>query len=217
MATSTLFVADESVAGECGIADIKNEGYLSTCECNKKLPYVCASVPLDKKPDYSCPKGFYPYRGKCLYPHGESITYDEAVVTCATKGSIVMPIKDKNLHDFVIEWAGKSGNLKDPSTFHPTSKKCFLVKNDVWIGLRKLRLTQIIDNNPALLTPMQESTTSDLTYSDGVPFTIDVDYMLGAKTLEKDCYYLKQSSNFELRDGGCSKTRGFICQWRGAL
>ncbi len=72
----------------------------------------------------------------------------------------------------------------------------------------------MIDNDPGLLTPLQEDIESMLTYSDGQPFAINVDYLFDADNFDFDCFYLKQSSDYELRGGGCSKERGFICDWQ---
>ncbi len=72
----------------------------------------------------------------------------------------------------------------------------------------------MIDNNPTLLTPLQDDKVQRLTYSDGELFKEDLDYMFDVDALDQDCFYLKQSANYELRGGGCSKTRGFICEWK---
>ncbi len=80
LAESKSFIEAKSRSGECGVVDVQDAGYLSTGDCEKKLPYVCSSQPLDAKPDFDCPKGFFSFKNKCLYPDQRRLTYDDAMV-----------------------------------------------------------------------------------------------------------------------------------------
>jgi len=88
------------------------------------------------------------------------------------------------------------------------------VRGDIWVGLRNQKHEQYFDPDPTLVQPLQEAYLAELTYSDGTPFTINVDYMMGERKFLTDCYYFKQSAEFELRGGGCVKEKGFICLWQ---
>ena len=79
--------------------------------------------------------------------------------------------------------------------------------------MRNLRITQIYDDDPWLLTPLQESKDYELTYSDGEEFVIARSYMFGLRLMDNDCYYMRQSSDFEVIGGGCTRSRGAVCQW----
>ncbi len=87
LSSSALFIQDQSLSGECGVVKMENNGYLSTASCLSNLPYVCTTEPSSVKTDYGCPKGFYPYRGKCFLPREESITYDAAMVSRSVETS----------------------------------------------------------------------------------------------------------------------------------
>jgi hypothetical protein len=89
------------------------------------------------------------------------------------------------------------------------------VRGDVWVGLKNQKHEQFFDSDPTLLQPLQELVTKELTYSDGSTFVTGVDYMYGVRKLDSDCFYLKQSAEFEIRGGSCTKEKGFICQWQG--
>ncbi len=66
--------------GQCGIVDINRVGYLSIGDCGQSLPFVCSSAPLYAEPDFGCPKGFVPYRDKCLYSDPRQLNYVQAQV-----------------------------------------------------------------------------------------------------------------------------------------
>ncbi len=105
-------------------------------------------------------------------------------------------MKDKDTHMFAITWATSA------------------VRGDVWIGVRSFYHEQYYDESgPIVYHPLQESKTDDLTYSDGLLFDTTKDYMYGERRLKGDCFYFKQSADFELRDSSCDKEKGFICLW----
>ncbi len=78
---SLLFHPDKGRGWEVGMAHIEDNGYLSTKDLIEPFPYVCSSTSRVEEPDNECPKGFYPYRGKCLYPNATQLTYDDAMVS----------------------------------------------------------------------------------------------------------------------------------------
>ena len=106
-----------------------------------------------------------------------------------------MPIKDIEMHEFVVAWAPAS------------------VKNDMWVGLRNKIHIQEFDSDPSLFQPLQEDWLEEFAYTDGIRFDEDTMYKLGEKKLNGECLSLKQSSDFELREGSCEKEKSFICLW----
>jgi hypothetical protein len=173
-------------------------------------------MPLYTQADYPCPNEFIPYRNTCLYPDVRQLPYDEARKTCATKGALILPIKDKEIHLFVASWGPSSGKLLICNiNYIAALMQCVSVRGDVWVGLKKQKHEQFYDSDPTLLQPLQELVTNELTYSDGISFNSDVDYMYGTRKLNFDCFYLKQSADFEIRGGSCIKEKGFICEWQG--
>ena len=65
------------------------------------------------------------------------LQYEDAVVECARRGSIILPVKDQEMHSFITKWASITGG-------------------DVWIGLQRKRWGQYFDENPAYNQPLQE-------------------------------------------------------------
>ena len=68
-----------------------------------------------------------------------TLPYEDAVVECAKRGSIILPIKDPEIHSFITQWSSITGG-------------------DVWIGLQRKRWSQYFDDNPAYNQPLQEVT-----------------------------------------------------------
>ena len=98
---------------------------------------------------------------------------------CASKGSIVHPIKNKNVHDFLTALV--------PAT----------IAFDIWIGLRNQKHIQIFDPDQEF-NPLQEFKIAQMTYSDHEMFDKEKDYLYGERKLaEGDCFFLKQQSDFE--------------------
>ena len=178
---------------QCGFVDSGSSGFVSSSDCSFKKHYVCETEKLDKAPAYPCPNNFIPYKDRCLMPSPQRKTYDSAKVFCATKGGIILPIKDKGILEFIRAWGPRT------------------VRNDLWVGLRKKNYTRIYDktSTPAL----QESITDELAYSDGQSFDIDKNYKMEAKILRGECFALKSSSDMELRDYKCNREIGFVCEW----
>ena len=177
----------------CGYVRSGSGGFVSSHDCNLKHHYVCETKQLLEAPDYPCPKEYIPYKDKCLMPSPQRKTFDSARVFCATRGGIILPIKDKGTFEFIKAWG--------PQT----------VRNDVWMGLRQKNVNRTYDKTTAPY--LLEKTTDELTYSDGETFDIDNDYKLEAKILRGECFALKSSAEMELRDEKCSREIGFICQW----
>ena len=65
------------------------------------------------------------------------LPYEDAVIECARRGSIILPVKDQEMHSFITKWASITGG-------------------DVWIGLQRKRWGQYFDENPAYNQPLQE-------------------------------------------------------------
>ena len=108
-----------------------------------------------------------------------TIKYEYAMKDCAEKGSIVHPIKNKNVHDFLAALV--------PAT----------IGFDIWIGLRNQKHIQIYDPDPELYHPLQETKIVQMTYSDHEMFDEENDYLYGERKLEGDCFFLKQQSKFK--------------------
>ena len=72
---------------------------------------------------------------------------------------------------------------------------------------------QIFDPDPSLFQPLQEEFIDEFEYSDGMPFDPETMYKLGVKNLKGECLSLKQSADFELREGSCTKEKSYICKW----
>ena len=194
-AESDLFSDSMDPSMTCGVVEYGDNGYVKTDKCINENIAVCMTKPMYSPPDYNCPSGFYPYRDTCLYPYIRQETFDEAMKLCASKGAIVLPIKDVEMHEFVAAWG--------PSA----------VQNDMWVGLRKKIHLQQFDDDASLFQPLQEDWLEEFAYTDGVRFDIETMYTLGEKKLNGECLSLKQSSEFELRDGSCEKEKAFICLW----
>ena len=73
---------------------------------------------------------------ECINPDFRTLPYEDAVVECAKRGSIVLPVKDPEIHSFITQWASITGG-------------------DVWIGLQRKRWSQYLDDNPAYNQPLQ--------------------------------------------------------------
>lgn len=87
------------------------------------------------------------------------------------------------------------------------------MRNDIWIGLRKQKHIQIFDSDPILFQPLQEDFVEEFEYSDGMPFNPETMYKFGAKSVKGECFSLKQSADYEFREGSCTKEKSFICLW----
>jgi carboxypeptidase C (cathepsin A) len=85
----------------------------------------------------------------------------------------------------------------------------------MWVGLRKRKHVQFYDNDPTLFQPLQEEVTPELVNSDGSSFDANNDYAMGYRKFEEECYFFKQSAEYELRGSACNKEKGFICEWQG--
>ena len=155
------------------------KGFLITSSCTDDHYYVCSRRPNYANPDFDCPKDFLPYRGKCIQPNYQTTNYDGAMMECAKRGSIILPLKDPDTHKFIAEWATAIGG-------------------DVWVGVRNKKWVQNYDPDPNLLHPLYEEYPEELTHSDGEPFDPKVDYNLGLKKWKTECYFLKNTDNFKM-------------------
>ena len=54
-----------------------------------------------------CPPNFRLYKEMCILMRNENFIYEEAQQYCASKGSIVLPIKDRSTYQFIRRWAIK--------------------------------------------------------------------------------------------------------------
>ena len=61
---------------------------------------------------------------------------------------------------------------------------------------------------------MQEVKTAELTYSDDTPFDPEINYALGMRKFEQECYVLKAGDDYKAVPMGCHKEKGFICLWQ---
>jgi len=50
-------------------------------DCSMQYYFACETTPLSLPPDYPCPKGFYPYKDKCLAPSQAQMDFDTATVS----------------------------------------------------------------------------------------------------------------------------------------
>ena len=90
----------------------------------------------------------------------------------------------------------------------------FIVRNSIWIGLRKkqVNLTYVDDEEDPLL----EISSDDLSYTDGSKFDLEnTESKLGAGLLRGPCFALAANEELSLRDYKCTRESGFICQWKG--
>ena len=170
---SPIFADANAGSKSCGYVRPNSGGFASSSDCNLKFYYVCESQQLNEAPDNPCPNEYIAYKDKCLMPSPQRKTFDKATLFCATRGGIVLPIRDKGTFEFVRAWGPRA------------------VRNDIWVGMRKKKFTRVHDN--ALTPPLQEAITDDLTYSDGGLFIIDTDYQLEATSLRGECFGLKSS------------------------
>ena len=194
--TSSDKIFKDSPEFPCGIVKNDGVGHISTTSCDSENYFVCSMKPLYAKPDYDCPKGFTPYRGKCLYPNRVVLNYASAQLECSRKGSIILPLKDADFQSFITTWAGASVGV------------------DTWVGLRKQKWSQYYDSDDSLPQPLQEMKTAEFTYADDLPFDPEQDYGMGLRKFETECYALKASDDFKVNGFTCTKEKGFICLWQ---
>ena len=190
---STLFVDGDAGSKSCGYVMSSSSGFISSGDCILTKYFVCETQQLNKAPDYPCPNEYIPYKDKCLMPSAQRKTYDSPQIFCASRGGVILPIRDKATFEFIKAWSPRS------------------VRNDVWLGLRKKNYTRVYVEGAS--PPLQEIITDELTYSDGGSFDIDTDYTLETTIFRGECFALKSSENMELRDQRCNREIGFICQW----
>lgn len=191
---SPIFVTNGELGSNCGNVHRGKNGYIETGYCEDKQPFVCSSRPYYFKPDYHCPKNFYPYRGNCYFPNRKALPYEDAVLECSKRGSVLLPVKDEDFYSFIRIWGS------------------VVVAADTWVGIRKFKWLQFYDEKDDI-NPLQEAITTDLSYSDEMPFDPETQFNFGHKRFDTDCYFFKQSANFELRGIFCNKEKAFICQW----
>lgn len=128
-------------------------------------------------------------------PNRVGLIYEDATKECAKRGSIILPIKDKDWHNFIITWAGA------------------IIGSDFWLGLRKFRWYQYFDGSDAIPRPLVEDITVDLTYSDGSPFDPETQYAYGRRKFDSNCYYFKQSAEYDIIGTQCIKEKASVCLW----
>ena len=194
---SSFFLGGDAGSDACAKVESESSGFAKSADCSEQHYYICETQQLGQVPDYPCPKDYVPYKDECLMPNPRAETYDNAVLSCATKGGIVLPIRDKGIFAF----ARSFGKIK--------------VRNDVWVGMRKKKVLRSYD--PTKSRPLIEEITDDLTYSDGENFDIENGYKTFFETksiLRGECFGLKSSEEHQLRDYKCKKEAGFICQWQ---
>ena len=182
----------------CGFVSEGSNGHIDTSSCDYERHYVCSMKPLYAKPDYRCPKNFVPYRGRCLAPDRRTLSYEAAQVECSNIGSIILPIKDPDLHAFIMTWGGKAVGV------------------DIWVGLRNQKWRQYYDEEQDH-HPLAEVKTAEFTYSDDTPFKPeepDFHYAIGLRKFKSECYVLKASDDYKTVGVGCNKEKGFICLWQ---
>ncbi len=194
--STTDFITSHSFG--CGLAG-SFKGFLTTAACKDEYNYVCSRKPDYAQPDYHCPKEFYPYRGQCIHPDFQTVNYDDAAVECAKRGSILVPIKDIEMHQFIMNWAST------------------LLGSDTWIGLRRKRWIQIYEESASSYHPLEEEIQLELTHTDGEPFDPETDYNFGIKKWRgtgDECFFFKQTDKYELQGTLCSKEKSFFCLWQ---
>lgn len=78
--------------------------------CDEKKYFFCQTPKIY---ELSCPKYYFPYKGKCLYKSEFSGTLWENKEICALHGGIVLPIKTKGQFEFIKSHAKASlaGNI----------------------------------------------------------------------------------------------------------
>lgn len=88
-----------------------------TDSCKTKRSYICQLPANFVEEVRSCPFEFRLYKNKCIYAGFSSgsarFNMREAMELCASRGSLVLPIKDEAMYNFVRIWAGneKFGDL----------------------------------------------------------------------------------------------------------
>ena len=109
---------------------------MTTADCLEEHYFVCSRKPNYARPDYRCPLEFYPYHGQCIHPDFRTLTYEDAAIECARRGSIILPIKDPDMLFFIQQWATITGG-------------------NAWIGLQRKRWIQVYDDANEIF-PLQE-------------------------------------------------------------
>ena len=71
---------------------------LGSEDCDMKHYFFCSTP---SKPELVCPKGFMQYKGRCIYQSSTLTNLENAKHECAELGSIVLPIKDNGMFEFI--------------------------------------------------------------------------------------------------------------------
>ena len=68
---------------------------------------MCMTKSLDTPHEILCPKSFIRYKTDCYYHSLEKGDYNKSEVLCASKGSRIIPIKDRATYQFLRSWSIK--------------------------------------------------------------------------------------------------------------
>lgn len=116
---------------------------------------------------------------------------------CASKGSIIVPIKSKDMLKFLGSWAGRT------------------IGGDAWIGLQNMKEEGYLaidkNGNPIVTSKLLEG----YFYSDGEPFNDTGLAQLGLLRIKGSCFGLKAAVGFEVREMKCNARAGTFCEWTG--
>ena len=81
--------------------------FLSNENCDEKRYFMCMTKSLDTPHEILCPKSFIRYKTECYYHSLEKGDYNKSEVLCASKGSRIIPIKDRATYQFLRSWSIK--------------------------------------------------------------------------------------------------------------
>ena len=102
---------------------------MQNAKCDEMKSFICQVQASTKTILRKCPKDFILYKNKCFYSiKGKSkskFSYKKSQEECASRGSIVVPIKDKATFHFLKSWAlkGKLESYFIGMNFSATSSK----------------------------------------------------------------------------------------------
>ena len=66
-----------------------------------KRHFLCSTPRADLRIPRPCPNGYWIYKDKCLWVGSDKLEFNDAQARCASRGAIILPIKDRGTYQFV--------------------------------------------------------------------------------------------------------------------
>ncbi|XP_059096703.1 uncharacterized protein LOC131891197 [Tigriopus californicus] len=196
--SGSLWTESSSTFGNCAKVPESNGGRLDTDDCEADYYYFCQQTGRHLVPDDPCPEGFTFYRGSCLLPSRETMTFENAQEYCGIRGATVYAAKTKAQLEFAREYAKMN------------------IKRDIWMGVQIGLKQHFVDED--MYIPLRVMESDDKFYADGMVFdeTIDFNFNIVSSSghWNGPCVFLRASYGYKARNTKCTQEFGFLCEWR---